>query len=61
MGSVFVNGLGDLNSNLRRVIPKTLKMVLYTPLLNIQQYKIRIKDKVEQFRKSSSTLPDTSV
>ena len=30
-----------------RVIPKTLKMVLETSLLNIQQYKVRIKGKVE--------------
>ena len=35
----------------RRVIPKTLKMVLDTSLLYIQQYKVRIKGKVEQFRK----------
>ena len=34
----FANGPGDLASILGRIIPKTLKMVLYTPLLNTQQY-----------------------
>ena len=29
--------------------------------LNTQHYKVRIKDKVEQFREWSSTLPYTSV
>ena len=42
-------------------IPKTLKMVLDTSLLNTQKYKVRIKGKVEQSRESSSTLPYTSV
>ena len=32
------------------VIPKTLKMVLDTSLLNTQQYKVCIKGKVEQSR-----------
>ena len=40
-----------------RVIPKTLKMVLDTSLLNTQQYKVCIKGKVEQFRERSSALP----
>ena len=31
-------------------------MVLDTSLLNTQQYKVRIKDKVEQSREMSSTL-----
>ena len=44
-----------------RVIPKTLKMVLDTFLLNPQQYKVRIKDKVEQSWVRSSALPYTSV
>ena len=39
---------GDLGSIPGRVIPKTLKMVLDTSLLNTQQYKVLIKDKVEQ-------------
>ena len=32
VGRVFANGLGDRGSNLGRVIPKTLKMVLDTLL-----------------------------
>ena len=39
----------------------TLKMVLYTSLLNTQQYKVHIKGKVGQPRERSSTLPYTSV
>ena len=58
---VFTNGPGDLGSIPGRVIPKTLKIVLDTSLLNIQQYKLRIKGKVEQSRKRRSTLPYTSV
>ena len=38
------------------VIPKTLKMVLVTNLINTQQYKVRIKGKVEQSRERSSTI-----
>ena len=45
---VFANGPGDLGSIPNRVIPKTFKMVLDTSLLNTQQYKVRIKGKVEQ-------------
>ena len=60
-GRVFVNGSGDQGSIPGRVIPKTLKMVLDTSLLNTQQYKVRIKGKVEQSRERSSTLPYTSV
>ena len=37
--------------------PKTLKIVLDTSLLNTQQYKVRIKGKVEQSRDRSSALP----
>ena len=44
-----------------RVIPKTLKMVLDTSLLNTQQYKVRIKGKMKQSRERSSTLPYNSV
>ena len=50
VGRVFANGPGDLGSIPGRVIPKTLKMVLDTSLLNTQQYKVRIKGKVEQSR-----------
>ena len=46
---VFANGPGDLGSIPGRVI-KTLKVVLDTSLLNTQQYKVRIKGKVEQSR-----------
>ena len=48
-------------TGLGRVIPKTLKMVLDTSLLNTQQYKVRIKGKVEQSRKRSSAFPYISV
>ena len=56
VGRVFANGPGDLSSIPGRVIPKTLKMVLDTSLLNTLQYKVRIKGKVEQSRERSSTL-----
>ena len=52
---------GDLGSIPGHVIPKTLKMVLDTSLLNTQQYEARIKGKVEQFREWSGTLPYTRV
>ena len=45
---VFAKGLGDLGSILGHIIPKTLKMVLDTTLLNTQQYKVHIKGKLEQ-------------
>ena len=61
VGKVFVNGPGDMGPIPVRVIPKTLKMVLDTPFLNTQQYKVRIKGKVEKFREKSSTLPCTSL
>ena len=41
---MFANGSGDRDSI---IIPKTLKMVLGASLLNTQQYKVRIKGKVE--------------
>ena len=46
-GRVFANGPADLGLIPGRVIPKTLKIVLDTFLLNTQQYKVRIKGKVE--------------
>ena len=58
---VFANGLGDLGSISGRVIPKTLKMILDASMLNTQQYKERIKAKVEQSRERSCALPYTSV
>ena len=56
VGRVFANG-----SIPSHVIPKTLKMVLDTSLLNTQQYKVHNKGKVEQSRERSSTLPYTLV
>ena len=61
MGRVFASGPGDRGSIPGRVIPKIFKMVLDTSLLNTQQYKVRIKGKVEQSREKSSALPYTSV
>ena len=61
VGRVFANGPGDLVSMLGRVIPKTLKMVLDTSLLNTQRYKVCIKGKVEQSRERSSALSYTLV
>ena len=43
---VFANDLRDRGSIPGRVIPKTLKMVLDTSLLNTQHYKVRIKGNV---------------
>ena len=61
VGRMFTNGLGYLGSNPGCVIPKTLKMVLDTSLLNPQQYKVHIKGKVEQSREWCSALPYTLV
>ena len=58
---VFANGPGDLGSIPGQVIPKTLKMVLDTTLLNTQHYKVRFKGKVEQSWEWSSALPYTLV
>ena len=57
MRKVFANGPGDRDSIPGRVIPKTQKMVLDAALLNTRHYKVRFKDKVEQSREWSSTLP----
>ena len=54
---VFANGPGDLGSIPGHVIPKTLKIVLDTSLLNTQQYKVRIKGKVEQSREGVAPSP----
>ena len=61
MSRVFVNGPGDQGSILGRIIPETQKMVFGAALLNTQQYKVRIKGKVEQSRQWSSALPYTLV
>ena len=58
---MFANGPGDLGSILGRVVPKTLKMVLGTSLLNTQENMVCIKGKVEQSRERSGALPYTSV
>ena len=50
VGRVFANGTGERGSIPGHVIPKTLKMVLDTSLLNTQQYKVQIKGKIEQSR-----------
>ena len=60
VGRVFANGSGDLGSIPGHIITKTLRMVLDFSLLNIQQYKVCIKGKVEQSRESCA-LPYTSV
>ena len=57
VGRVFTNGPGELGSIPGHAIPKTLKMVLDTSLLNTQQCKVHIKGKVDQSRKKSSALP----
>ena len=57
----FANDPGDRGSIPGQVIPKTLKMVLDTTLLNTQHYKVRIKGAVEQSRVRSSALRLTSV
>ena len=54
---MFSNGPVDLGSVPGRVIPKTFKMALNTSLLNTQQYKVRIKGKVEQSRKGAAPSP----
>ena len=61
VGRVFANGSEDLGSIPGRVLPKTLKMLLDTALVNTQQYNVRIKSKVEQSRERRSDLPYTSV
>ena len=61
MSKVLAKDPGDPGSIPGRVIPKTFKMVLDTSLLNTQQYKVRIKGKVEQSRERSSALTNTSV
>ena len=61
VGRVFANGPGDRGSIPGCVISKIFKMVHDISLLNTQQYKVRIKGKVEQSRKRSSALPYTSV
>ena len=58
---MFTNGPGDLDSIPGHVIPKTLKIVLDTSLLNTKQYKVRIEGQVEQTKEKRSALPYSSV
>ena len=46
MSRAFTNGPGDLGSISGQVIPKTVKIVLDTSLLNTHRYKVRLKGKV---------------
>ena len=57
-GGEFVNSPGAMGSIPGRVIPKTLKMLLDTSLLNTQ---VRIKGKVKHSRERSSARLYTSV
>ena len=43
VGRVLANSSGDLGSTPQHLIPKTLKMILDTSLLNTLKYKVRIK------------------
>ena len=61
MSRMFADGPGGLGLIPGRVMPKTLKMVLDTSLLNTLQYKVRIKGKVEQSKERSSALPYTAM
>ena len=56
-GSIFGGGLEDQGSIPGRVIPKTQKMVLDATLSNTQQYKVRIKGKVEQSKEGVTPSP----
>ena len=51
----------SINLRILSEILKTFKMVLDTSLLSTQQYKVRIKGKVEQSREKNSALPYTSL
>ena len=58
---MFTDGPGNLGSIPGSVIPKTFKMVFDTSFFNTQQYKVRMKGKVEQSKEKSSALPYTTV
>ena len=61
LGRVFTNGPGDRGSIPGQVIPKTQKMVLDTPWLKTQHYKVCIKGKVDQSKERSTATPYTTV
>ena len=58
---MFASGPGDRGSLPGWVIQKTQKIVLDDSLFSTQNYKVRIKGKVEQSRELSNTLPYTLV
>ena len=57
VGRVFANGPGNLGSIPGHVIPKTLKMVLNTSLLNTQQYTVLSKVKWSNLGKGVAPSP----
>ena len=57
MVRVFANGPGDLGSISGRVILKTQKIVPDASLLNTQHYQVRMKGKVEPFKKKELCSP----
>ena len=59
--NTFLECKGDRGSIPDRIIPETQKMVLDAVLLNTQQYKVRIKGKVEQSKEWSSAPSYTLV
>ena len=54
---MFTKGQGEQSSIPGQVLPMTQKTVLDVALLNIQQYKVRIKGKVEISREKNGALP----
>ena len=58
---MFANGPGDQGSIPGRVRQKIQKVVLDAALLSTQDYKVRIKGKVEQSLEWSSAFPYTLV
>ena len=61
MSRVFANGPGEQGSIPGWVIPQTQKVVVDASLLKTQDYKVRIKGKVEQSWGKNSALHYTSV
>ena len=57
MVRVFTNAPGDRGSTPGRVIPMTQIIVLDTYLINIQHYKVRIKDKWSNPEKGVAPSP----
>ena len=61
MSIVFTNGPRNQGSILRRVKPKTQKMVLDSALFNTKHYKVSLKGKVVLSKEWRSALSYTSV